>query len=161
MIQHVQRRGVAPIAVAGPGHQWRTHLRMRADSREQRALAGALTDLAREQGWAARPRFLSQLLLEELATNAIRHGGASWVELHVADDGAQVRLELIDDGAAYDPMVADPSDGPIADLDREGGLGLALLRGLAGPLHYVRRDGRNHTHALIGLSGDCLPDHGN
>ncbi len=161
MINNVQHRGIAPVADAIPGNQWRTKLRMRVDSRDQFALAAALTDLAREQAWAARPRFVAQLVLEELATNAVRHGGATWVELHVAERGSQVRLELIDDGAAYDPKNPGPHDLPIADLDREGGLGLALLRGMAGPLHYVRRDGRNHTHASIGLRQECLPDHGN
>ncbi len=161
MIQQIQRRGVSPLAAPAPVSPWRSHLRLRATTQDQPALAAALRALAAGQGWDARPRFIAQLVLEELATNAIRHGGATWVELHVADDGMRVRIDITDDGSPFNPEGPGTPDASAATMDREGGLGLLLLHGLASSLHYVRRDGHNHTQAILPLRADCFGDHGN
>ncbi|MFL5856285.1 MAG: SpoIIE family protein phosphatase, partial [Solirubrobacteraceae bacterium] len=69
----------------------------------------------------------AMLVVSELVTNAVRHGGArtlgETVELHVALVGEAVRLEVVDPGDGFEPG----GHGPRHD----GGYGLHLLDRLA------------------------------
>jgi anti-sigma regulatory factor (Ser/Thr protein kinase) len=67
------------------------------------------------------------LLVSELVTNAIRHGGAdaaTSLELELAVKPRTIRVEVKDPGEGF-PLE------PTADPDREGGWGLVLLDHLA------------------------------
>ena len=82
------------------------------------ALAGRLSGTAQED---------ALIVLSELVTNAIRHGGAqaptAEVAVHAALRGAVLRLEVTDPGPGFEPG----GHGPRAD----GGYGLHLLDRLA------------------------------
>ncbi|KRG71704.1 ATP-binding protein [Pseudoxanthomonas dokdonensis] len=92
-----------------------------------------------------------RLIVEELASNAIGHGGADVsqspehaLSVHLVLDGDLLRLEFRDTGSAYDPLAA-----PDPDLDADvedrpiGGLGIFLIRQLAEDIAYERRDDLN------------------
>jgi anti-sigma regulatory factor (Ser/Thr protein kinase) len=89
-----------------------------------------------------------QLALEELVSNVIRHADAagtplaSDVTLRLEPDGVRVQLE--DDGPAFDPLAvpAPDTDAPI-DERAVGGLGIHLVRNIVTDLRYARRAGRN------------------
>lgn len=87
-----------------------------------------------------------RLIVEELASNAIRYGGANGVDIgqhelsvniSIADD--LLTLEFRDQGEPFDPLSA-----PLPDLDADimdrpiGGLGLYLIRQIAESTHYQR-----------------------
>ncbi|HZV38820.1 MAG TPA: ATP-binding protein [Pseudoxanthomonas sp.] len=88
-----------------------------------------------------------RLIVEELASNAITHGGADAqgelsVRLTIAD--GLLSLEFRDDGAPFDPLDAPEPDLDADIMDRDiGGLGLHLIRQLAEELRYERIDGSN------------------
>jgi signal transduction histidine kinase len=67
------------------------------------------------------------LIVSELATNAVRHGGATTpeqtLEVHLALMDGGVRLEVVDPGSGFDPG----GHGPRHD----GGYGLHMLGRLA------------------------------
>jgi anti-sigma regulatory factor (Ser/Thr protein kinase) len=66
-----------------------------------------------------------RLLISELVTNAVRHGGCEEpVELH-AEWNSEVRVEVVDHGDGFTPH---PRAG---DLDEPGGFGLFLVGRLA------------------------------
>lgn len=99
---------------------------------------------------AAKLVMRCQLVVEEIATNAVRHGGASDVFVDVAIS-ERIRLDIRDDGAPFDPLSA-PTPDLSLDLDQRsvGGLGLHLIRSGNSVTHYVR-DGRfNITSVEIG-----------
>ncbi len=88
-----------------------------------------------------------RLIVEELASNAITHGGVDAqaelsVRLTIVD--GLLNLEFRDDGAPFDPLDAPEPDLDADIMDRDiGGLGLHLIRQLAEELHYERIDDSN------------------
>ena len=90
------------------------------------------------------------VVVEELASNALRHGATErWLKLDLALtaelDG--VRLTLEDDGVAFDPTADTDFAGP--DRLTGGGVGLALVRTWADELAYARIDGRNRLELRV------------
>lgn len=115
----------------------------------------ALTEFLRREGAGPRTVARAELLLEELALNALGHGfGPGQVpELSVAawHDGTRCGLDLEDRGMAFDPTAA-PLPDPPASLQAApiGGLGVPLLRRIAVELAYERTaDGRNRLHLVL------------
>ena len=119
------------------------HLRLANDIAAVAAALPALQGFAQAHGLNARLSNRLEVVFEELASNAIRHGftpgsGQSlFVRLHAINAG--VRLEFEDDGRPFDPL-ARPLPSPLSDLGSapEGGLGIALVRRLAS--RFVRED---------------------
>jgi anti-sigma regulatory factor (Ser/Thr protein kinase) len=66
-----------------------------------------------------------ELLVSELATNSIRHGGAGQVSLETAVTADRVRLRLCGPGEGFEPSEPEPHP------DGSGGFGLVLLDRLA------------------------------
>jgi serine/threonine-protein kinase RsbW len=94
-----------------------------------------------------------RLIVEELASNAIKYGGAdgcSELSVKLAVVGDLLSLDFRDEGDPFDPLAApDPDlDADIEDRD-VGGLGLYLIRRLAEELHYERVDGCNVLHVKL------------
>jgi anti-sigma regulatory factor (Ser/Thr protein kinase) len=89
------------------------------------------------------------IMLEELLTNLDKYGrtgsgSAPSAEIAIFLDGADLTVELTDDGAPFDPL-----DRPVPDLDlgiedrAVGGLGLFLVGELSHEASYRYADGRN------------------
>jgi anti-sigma regulatory factor (Ser/Thr protein kinase) len=97
---------------------------------ERFAVQAALTPAA-----AARLR----IVVEELVSNVLRHGGASSeiaLDLVLSTAQGHVQLALADDGPAFNPNAERQFEGP--DRERGGGVGLALIRSWAQQIHYTR-----------------------
>jgi anti-sigma regulatory factor (Ser/Thr protein kinase) len=95
-----------------------------------------------------------RLSLEELVSNIIRHGYDDrepheigiWLEILPR----VIELTIDDDGRPFDPNSAQPVPVP-ASLDDAptGGMGLSLVRTIAGPIEYQRQGGRNRVTLRI------------
>ena len=89
------------------------------------------------------------VVLDEILSNSIRHGlaGAASHDIAVTLELAEgeIRIEVEDDGAAYDPTQA-PAPRLEGTLEErtQGGLGMAFVRGLTDSIEYRRIAGRNH-----------------
>jgi len=88
------------------------------------------------------------IVLDEILSNSIRHGlhGAASHAIAVTLDlaGGEIRIEVEDDGVAYDPtQAAAPVLAGSLDEARDGGLGMTFVRGLTDSIDYRRVDGRN------------------
>jgi serine/threonine-protein kinase RsbW len=113
-----------------------------------------LVEFAEKFSWrvglpdSERARLL--IILEELFTNAISHGypdGASGgrIEVALALEPGQIKIEFSDDGRPFDPLAQQPPDLDRVPTERPiGGLGLHLLRSLIGETRYRREGGRNY-----------------
>jgi serine/threonine-protein kinase RsbW len=112
---------------------------------ELQCLVAETVRFCREHSLGDEVEFELNLVLEELFTNSIRHGGCVGVEnavrvrLQLHDDG--VHIEYSDRGAAFDPLSAPEPDleGPLEER-RAGGLGIHLVRQIVRDLAY-RREG--------------------
>jgi serine/threonine-protein kinase RsbW len=83
---------------------------------------------------------------DEIVSNILSHGGgaAPWIEVTARVGDGMVVVEVVDDGAAFDPTVAAAPDTSLSLEDRAiGGLGVHLVRRMMDELDYERRDGRN------------------
>ena len=90
------------------------------------------------------------LVLEELFTNTVRHGGCEGLE-----GAAEVRLDVVADGVVLDyadrGMPFDPTAAPAPDLSvpledrRAGGLGIHLMKQIMRDFEYRRCDGWNRV----------------
>ena len=90
------------------------------------------------------------VVIEELVSNTLRHGAESrdiTVEFVLSEAAGQVRIELTDNGAPFDPTAEREFDGP--DRDSGGGVGLALIRAWAYEASYARESGRNHVRITL------------
>jgi serine/threonine-protein kinase RsbW len=86
------------------------------------------------------------VVVEELVSNAARHGAAGEVisiELALDAEDGHVSLLLEDDGIAFDPTTDRAFAGP--DGETGGGVGLALVKAWASGFRYSRRAGRNRV----------------
>lgn len=85
-------------------------------------------------------RLETQLLVEELFTNMVRHnrGGTRDIVIHMERDGPILRIELTDFGVErFDPADVPPVDtGSPPEQRPPGGLGLHLVRNLSERMEY-------------------------
>lgn len=111
--------------------------------------AGEMVDAFRARhGLAGEDADALHVVLDEVLSNAIRHGLAGdashaiTVTLELAE--GEILIEVEDDGLAYDPtQAAAPVLAASLDERRDGGLGMAFVRGLTDGIEYRRIDGRN------------------
>ena len=97
-------------------------------------------------GVAARAAFQAALVFEEILTNLVQHGGGAGLTLEASLEvtTGELRGEVVDDGAAFDPLQVPPPDLEATLEERAvGGLGIHLARTLTDDLAYERREGRN------------------
>jgi anti-sigma regulatory factor (Ser/Thr protein kinase) len=109
----------------------------------EQALSAWLTGAGLPEAAAAR----AALLLEEVALNALRHGGAPRVDIEAQVTAAGIALVFEDTGAPFDPL-AGAAAAP--DPDRPGGRGLLLIRRLSSGARYARTpDGHNRLELTL------------
>lgn len=128
------------------------------------SIAGDVAEIAAAQSalaaWmtasGASPRSITraEIALEELALNALRHGGAPALEVEAGISEGICTLVLEDAGTPFDPSTAAlPAHAASLDGDRVGGLGLALVRRNASALRYRRTEqGRNHLEVDLPIT---------
>ena len=113
----------------------------------------AVAEFCREHALDGSVEFDLNLVLEELFTNSVRHGGCAGMP-----DAARVRLRALPDaievvysdrGDAYNPLDAPQPDLAAPLMDRQaGGLGVHLVRQIMSGIHYRRSDDRNELTML-------------
>ena len=97
-----------------------------------------------------RARVKGVVIVEELASNLLRHGGRGKhiaLTLLMADKPDGVAVEIEDDGTAFDPLEQTPMTG--IDPVSGGGVGLAIVRAWGEELNYTRRADRNRLTLMI------------
>ena len=113
----------------------------------------AAEDFAHDAGLDARGGARLAVVVEELVSNAIRHGaadGAIMIDLSLTEGDGEIALALVDDGVAFDPTADRNFSGP--DAESGGGVGLALVKAWANAFAYRRADGRNVIELRLRLA---------
>jgi len=134
--------GAAPVAQSAILSE--TAFELDGDLRELSRLAERVDRFCRSEGLDEDAAFELNLVLEELFSNAVRHGGCEHVKNAVAvrlrpAGGGDVEVEFRDRGAPFDPTALPRPDltTPLGER-RPGGLGVHLVRQIVRDLRYRR-----------------------
>lgn len=130
------------------------------------ALADGVEAFLTDQRVPAQTITRVNLCLEELLVNSIEHGlrgrKTYAIQVHIERIGEELAIEIVDDGAAFDPIrqAPPPNLDPVLVRRPLGGLGLYLVEQLASSLDY-RRDGDcNRLRLTVAVGGDDHPERG-
>lgn len=131
-------------------------LTLDGDLKELERLAVAIRDFCDRHSLPDDLDFRLNLALEELFTNAVRHGGcrgmtdAAVIRLEAAPP--DVKVEYADRGEVFDPAAAPRPDlnAPLEER-QAGGLGLHFVRQIAREFEYHREDGWNRITMRIAI----------
>lgn len=122
---------------------------------ELERITAVVEDLGEQDDWPPDLIFKVNLVLDELSVNIVNYGGeASEIEVSLASDDVEVRVEISDDGRPFDPLndaIEPDIDAPLQDR-AIGGLGIHLVREMMDELHYCRKDGKNRL-AMVKRKG--------
>ncbi len=125
-------------------------------------LAATLDDIARihdgleafaqQEGWTSKLEFEVKMVVEELFTNVVNHGGCPGAAVEIAFASAPDRLtvEMADPGRPFDPLAEAPAPDTESDIEDRpiGGLGVHLVRSMMDEAAY-RRDGDLNRLTLV------------
>jgi len=133
-----------------------TRLSLDGELKELERLAVWIRGFRERHSLSEDVEFRLNLALEELFTNAVRHGGCKGipdaVSMGLQMAGDDVAVEYADRGQPFDP-----ADAPVPDLEspleerRAGGLGLHFVRRIARHIEYHRVNGWNRITMRIAL----------
>ena len=90
-----------------------------------------------------------EVAIEEILVNIVSYAGLSdadgvEVRCEVLDDPLRVIVQFLDGGVPFDPLAkADPDITPEAIMEREGGLGIFMVKKMMDDVSYVYEDGKN------------------
>lgn len=122
--------------------------RIRNRSRDVPGVLNGVEAFCRARGLATETALDVRLVAEEVLTNIVKyaHVGSEEgvVELRLSASLESLRMEIRDEGAAFNPL-----DAPLPDLkspleEREiGGLGVHLVKSLVDDASYAREGGVN------------------
>lgn len=121
------------------------HLRVRNDLSEVLRIVTALEEICDAGGVPADVKADVTLAVDEIISNVIRHGEADEsIEVRVDLLDNAVRIEIEDDGKAFNPLTAPAPkfDVPIEER-RPGGMGIFLTKHMMSEITYKRTNGRN------------------
>ena len=115
---------------------------------ELNAIQEAIGSISRESEWAPDLAFQVELIVEELCINVINHGevdGTRPIKLVIESDTDSIKIELTDNGKAFDPTqdVGTPSKITSIEEAEIGGWGVHLAHTFSDEIHYQRIDGIN------------------
>jgi sigma-B regulation protein RsbU (phosphoserine phosphatase) len=132
---------------------------LRAELTELDRLHAWIEKLCATQRFSPRLSFQLDLCLGELVTNVISYGYSDLpappeaVVVKFATTPTQVVLEIVDRGAAFDPLAQDtPEPARTLDEARIGGLGIPLVRRTAAGIDYRREQGCNRLRMSFPIS---------
>jgi serine/threonine-protein kinase RsbW len=139
-----------PLGLACHNRQFLSdvELSLGGDLKELERLAVWIRQFCEQHSLNEDVDFRLNLVLEELFTNAVRHGGckgvADAVSIRLRPNGPEIVAEYSDRGRPFDPSDASPPD-LTASLEerRVGGLGLHFVRQMTRYFEYHRVDERN------------------
>ena len=116
-------------------------------------IAATVAAAANRDGWEESLAFKVNLVLEELTTNILTHGGernrpSPDIEIDIASRGDALVIEISDDGRPFDPL-HDAPPAPVVDENTEvapiGGMGLRLVTRMVESIAYRYENGRNRV----------------
>jgi anti-sigma regulatory factor (Ser/Thr protein kinase) len=113
-------------------------------------LGEALRRFCAEHAVGRRTLMQLHVTLDEIVSNIIKYawpeGGAHELSVRMSAAANVIRIEVIDDGRAFDPRTA-PEPRPHVSRRRAGpgGIGIHLVRQLVDEIAYDRADNRNHV----------------
>lgn len=121
----------------------------------RKIVAHTVAELAACHGWTERVAYKVQLVLDELTSNIILHGRSRGltphIEVRIASEEDAVRIDVTDDGIAFDPHTE--ASVPVYERGRPvtiGGLGVHLVKQMTRVMAYRHEGGRNHLMLVIG-----------
>lgn len=119
------------------------------DAEGLRALVVAVDAFAACCDWAVSDTMAVQISLDEMLSNALKHGGADGVTVTLTSDAGAIRAVVEDNGAHFDPLTgkrgAQAQTGAGIEI---GGRGLVIVPGLMEEIAYMR-DGRINRLTLM------------
>jgi anti-sigma regulatory factor (Ser/Thr protein kinase) len=122
--------------------------RLRNDLAETRRLGAWVEDFAQRLQLSASVRQAFDLALVECVTNIISHSyednSEHWVRIRFQSAPGEARVEVEDDGRAFNPLTV-PGVDTNAPLESRpiGGLGVYLIRRCMDEVQYRRENERN------------------
>lgn len=117
-------------------------------------VAAAAQRFLQQQSVGESVLYVTQLALEEILSNIIRHGGSAApgasIAIQLRANHGAVDLHVVDEARPFDPRTA-PAPDLQAPLEQRstGGLGIPLLRALTSDMHYERIGQANHLRVRI------------
>lgn len=115
-----------------------------------REALSAASDYASVASMDERTRNRLLIVIEELVSNALRHGGAGRAidySLEIKETAEGHRIGLDDSGVPFDPTAVTEFSGP--DASSGGGVGLALVRAWSEQFTYTRTGDTNKVGLLL------------
>ncbi|MBQ9004691.1 MAG: ATP-binding protein [Eggerthellaceae bacterium] len=97
----------------------------------------------------ARALYQIEVAIEEILVNIVNYAGlseADGVEIRceVSEDPLRVVVQFLDEGVPFDPLAKDdPDTSPEALMNREGGLGIFMVKTMMDDVSYAYEDGKN------------------
>lgn len=112
------------------------------------ALLAAVEQYCLKRSLSQTLRYRLGIIVDELAMNAIMHGGCTGekhqISVKIVDHTNKLLVEVIDSGSAFDPTTRISSECPAIDaIVPIGGVGLCLVRRFADSMKYSRNKNRN------------------
>jgi|GEM_PF-594565 len=105
------------------------------------------TAFGEKRKWSAQVRQELELILSECLANIVKHGQAcaeAPIRIQILDNGAELRLEIRDQGIPFNPLDAAEPDLDLPLDERPiGGLGVFIVRSLAQEVRWSREGGEN------------------
>lgn len=143
------RKGLRPSLEKTSSIPFVSEIRLRNHLDELPRLQSEIESFAADRRVGREECKTLQLVLEELVTNAIRHGWDDDREHEIVvrldlENSTEVSIEVEDEGRPFDPTCgSDPISGSSKGEREVGGRGIGLVRRLVTELRYERRGGRN------------------
>ena len=122
--------------------------RLRNDPTESRRIEGWMKSFAEAACLSPAARNAFDHALVEWVTNVISHAyddtREHWIAVRFLTSPGQARVEVEDDGRAFNPLTLPPVD-TTAPLEQRaiGGLGVHMIRQFMDSVQYRRAEGRN------------------
>ena len=105
-----------------------------------------------------RALYQMQVAIEEIFVNIVRYAGlpeTDGVEVRcdVLEDPLRVVLQFLDGGVPFDPLAkSDPDTSTEAIMEREGGLGIFMVKQMMDEVSYAYEEGKNTLTILKNLN---------
>lgn len=116
-------------------------------------LLDRIQQFAQDNALPDKLRYQLGLIVDELVTNSLVHGGsnddAELIKVSITKRRHDLLIEIIDSGIPFDPASYTSTRCPADGSGPLGGVGLCLVQHLADSLHYSRRN--NYNHLVITL----------
>jgi anti-sigma regulatory factor (Ser/Thr protein kinase) len=113
-----------------------------------------LSALAKEWGLPAKTVFSADLVIGEAVTNIIsyayRDDGPRYIDIELVHAGTSLRIEIIDDGWAFNPLERPPiAVGTDLENASISGRGIHLIKSYSDEQHYSFISDHNHLKLTL------------